>query len=222
MIEDFKIKKGKEKFSITYHSKVLMTVNPVVVQNIILDFASKKFLAVILENISKPIKDSQTIMAIQLAKAYITRKQKFYGSKKLSLIDKRSKDFKHMVKAVEFIERHETNYNTFLEAQIQGLGFVNNGAGVFPKVSQLSSSSAEERLIAHLFEDSSGSKTIRVALTHFDKTNNLKSNPKYQDYYRKMKNNTASLKEAYFVHDCQIVRKEYATDYVLDFIEELE
>lgn len=225
---DFKIKKLKDdKFTLTYKGKTFIGFNARVLLNIISDNASKTYLSKLV-NLTKgmklePIDDEILKKAAQLERAYTTRRKKHHRNKNLKSIDKKSKDFHHFVKALDLCKVHKVNYNTFLDAQIDGLSFINDGAGVFPSLTQISNAGAEERLLSYTQsdrEENDPENVKRLELNYSDKNTALNENPTYQARYQAMKKGTASLQHAYFVYDCQTALKGFATDFVSDYIEE--
>jgi len=226
----FKIKKSKkgDKISLYYKRHLFITVGIDVLLNVMSDYATKDYLTKIV-NIGrvakiKPIDDKTIRKARQLERAYTTRRRKYRGNRNIKNISHKSNEFKNFIKAIQYIEAHGVNYKVFLDAQIDGLSFLNDGSGIFPSTSQLSTSKAEDRLLDYISYDTESndpSTVKRLELSYSDKTTPLNENPTYQARYKDMKKGTAKLQHAYFVYDCQVAMKGFATDFVADYIEDL-
>lgn len=92
-------------------------------------------------------KSNPKVKAAQLAKMYAKAKAKYYKIKVGKSLSEKHKDYKHFISAIDIIERINCSYKDFIQAQIKGLEFVKKGEGVFPKVNQLSTDGAENRVL---------------------------------------------------------------------------
>jgi len=165
----------------------------------------------------KEVGSERLTKAIQLEKKYTLLKKKFYKRKVMNSTSPSSASFQHFLKAVDMIQEHEVKISQFLKAQIEGLKFVDGGLGVFPKVNQLSTASAEQRLLDYLRQ-----KHIEVELTDIERQTELQQNKKYVSFYEKIKKNTASLFEASYVRACQLARRGETQGLVEEYIKQLK
>ena len=162
--------------------------------------------------------DSKRIKkAIQLSKRWAKMKKEFYKQKVLKLPSQNGKDFKHFLLAVDIINENETTIKKFLKAQIEGLKFINEGNGAFPKPNHLSTSGAENRLLEYLRVK----ELENVELTNEERGTPLQQNKLYKKRYEKVKGKTATLLEALYVQECQYERKNAAQEFVINYIESL-
>ena len=223
---DFTLIKNKRGYVVRYGGDPLMQIYSKSFVQVFKDYASQKFINDMVPLSTNERKDDVSKdVASKLEKYYTIRKRDYYGNKKIKRIEHTSTDYAHFLKASQIVRNHEVSVKDFLDAQMAGLSFVNDGEGTFPKPAQLSSSGSEDRLVVYISDKTSDKKPKeekRLELTRYDRENELKSNPKFMDRYEKVKNNKATLQDAYFVHDCMIVRKDYATPMVNKYIEKLE
>lgn len=155
--------------------------------------------------------------ALQLSRRWAKMKKEFYKQKTLRLPSQNGKDFKHFLLAVDIINSNGTTIKKFLKAQIEGLKFINEGNGAFPKPNHLSTSGAETRLLDYIRIK----ELENVELTDEEKRKPLQQNKLYKKRYDKVKSKTATLLEALYVQECQYVRKDAAQTFVIDYIESL-
>ena len=155
--------------------------------------------------------------AIQLSRLYAKRRKKFYKHSTLKSYPTTGKDFKHFIDAVDIIIQNGTTIKIFLNAQIEGLKFAQDGNGIFPKENHLSSSGAENRLLDYI-----QSKDLEnIELTDEEKTKPLQQNELYKKRFTKVQKKTASLFEALYVQECQYARTEAAQNFVINYIKKL-
>ena len=88
--------------------------------------------------------------ARKLARKYIRKKRKFYGSQSFQDITPEHPDFQHFVEAAKLCVNHEVSFDDFIHSQIDGLKFINGGKGLFPRPCNLSTERAETRLLDYL------------------------------------------------------------------------
>lgn len=155
--------------------------------------------------------------AIQLSKRWAKQKKEFYKQKTVKVPSQTGKEFKHFLLAVDIINDNETTIKKYLKAQVQGLKFLNDGNGAFPKPNHLSTPGAETRLLD--FNREIGLE--KIELTGEEKSTPLKYNRTYKKRYDKVKAKTASLLEALYVQECQYERTDAAQEFVINYIEEL-
>lgn len=160
------------------------------------------------------------VKAKQLEKAYRKSKAKFYKRSidRVKEIKPNFSEFVHFEKAVDIVERNETKIKVFMKAQIEGLKFVGGGTGTFPKVNQLSTDGAEQRVLEYLRKQN----LETVELTEQEKTTDLLQNRKYKMLHRKIKNGDANLMEALYVRECQIARRGETQKMVEEYIQQLK
>lgn len=228
--DNFKLLKKKKNYSVQYKEKTLALVNAEVIGTVIKDYATKKFL----KEIANIAKDTMAIReddielqtkAMSLEKFYTGERRKHRRNKNIKGVGVQTKEFKSFVVAIKIINRHNTNYKIFLKAQLEGLKFVNNGKGTFPKPAQLSTVAAEERLIDYLHEHSMQNDVEnfdRLELNYTDKNTGLMENPRFASRHKKLKDGTASLQDAYFMHDCMKFKRGEVHSMITDYIEKLE
>lgn len=164
------------------------------------------------------IEEAKLKKAIQLEKKYKDLKKKFYKAKVMKGIPPSHSDFQHFLKAVEIMERNEIKIKVFMKAQIEGLKFVGGGTGTFPKVNQLSTDGAEQRVLEYLRKQN----LETVELTEQEKTTDLLQNRKYKMLHRKIKNGDANLMEALYVRECQLARRGETQKMVEEYIQQLK
>lgn len=162
--------------------------------------------------------DERMIKAIQLERRYTAMKKKFYGGKKFGNTKPNSPNFEHFLKAVEIIDRNNLKIKQFLQAQVDGLKFAAKGMGTFPRIQQISTDNAEHRAL-----DFIRSQDLPAAqLTEAEKRTELQENKKYIYLHKKIKSGTATLMEASYVRECQIVRRGEPQDLVEEYIKGLK
>ena len=225
--DNLKLIRKKTQYSITYKDKLLLSVKPEVLGLIIKDYSTQKFLKELSKLIkSKDIDNEFISEGMLLVSAYTTRKKRYYRNTKITKIKNSDKEFLHFIKASKLIKKHQVSPKLFLDAQIKGMAFLNEGAGIFPKPSQLATSGAEDRLIQHManegLTDTGETAINRIKITRDDKETALMENPKFVEYYEKMEDGSANLVEAYFIHDCMLARKGRVTKMVDEYIEKLK
>ncbi len=223
--DEFKLVKKKSGVVVKYKTATLMTINPKTFQDLIYDHLSKKMI----EEISSRITPSSTSrktnsLAIKLLAAYNSMRKEYYKNPRLKNFVVKSKEYKYFVQASEFLSTHNVTPESFLNAQVEGLSFVNNGAGTFPKPNQLATLEAEERLMKSTFAESTKkdiANVKRLELNRSDRDTPLMENSRFVSRYNKVKNKTANLQDTYFVYDCMLERKGNVTSTVNDYLEGL-
>lgn len=224
--DNFKVIKKKTQYSLMYKDNLLASIKPSVLGQLVKDYATKKFLKELAglaptKDIDSDIKNR----ALVLSRIYTEKKRNYHKNKNIRMIDSNSKEFAKFVKAVGIINRHKVTPKFFLNSQIKGLGFVNGGNGVFPSPAQLCSASAEDRLIKIMHEDGlcdGPSDFSRIELSYSDKNTPLMENPKFVAIYEKIKDESATRREAAYIEDCMIARNGRVTKTVRDYIEKFE
>jgi len=222
--DKFKLVKQKSGYVVRYCDKTFITIRPEILKHIIKDHVSKKFVTELAgfvkpQDVSKKI----NISAKRLLSLYNKSRKKYFKNKNISDIKIDSKDFTYFLRASSIIKQHGTTNEVFLKSQLDGLSFINEGQGQFPKPNQLATSKAEDRLVDSLYNQSlDNDPNNRIELKKEDRETELMKNPKFVSIYNKMEKNKASLREANFVHDCMLARKGSVTSFVTDYIDELE
>lgn len=160
--------------------------------------------------------------ALQLAKRYASMLAKWSKFKKgkVPVVSAGSKDFKHLLSAVDIINRHGVKNKVFLNAQIEGLKFANDGKGIFPKINQLSTTNAELRLVDYLKKDVEAQ--IRTELTESEKLTPLQENKLYVERYEKVRQGSATYLEGLYVRNCILARRGRVPKDIMKDIEALK
>lgn len=166
----------------------------------------------------KTVDEKKLKKAIQLEKKYRALKKDFYKTKMMKGISPSSSSFVHFLKAVDIMERTDVKIKVFMKAQIEGLKFVGGGQGTFPKVNQLSTDGAEQRVLEYLRTKNMES----VELTDEERKTDLLKNKKYKRLHNRVKNGDASLIEALYVRECQLARRGETQGLVEDYIKQLK
>ena len=157
----------------------------------------------------------------QFAKFYVNKMREKPRWKNAPFFVEEDKEFKHFVKAVEMIERHNVSFDDFLQAQIDGLDFANNGQGAWPTPSQLSTRNAETRLLQFL-EKGEQQKKGKWVVTKKDKETELTKNERYLYARSRVEQCVASLEETLFVRDLQQARRGKIEFYVKEYLDVLQ
>jgi len=168
---------------------------------------------------ARPV-DEKMVKAVQFAKAYVGAKRKFYHKKTLPDIQKTEPAFKHCLKAVEIVDRHGVTYKRFLKAQVRGLNFVDNGKGIFPRINQVSTEQAEQRLLEYMRAGSDDEQAVNISPK--ERNTKLNENRRYVVCARKVKDGIASIQETTYVQALQRVRMNKVKDYVKKHLKKLK
>ena len=223
--DSFTLLKKKSGIVVQYKKSTLATIKPDVLRDMILDHIPKKVLQEAVEHITpSAITRKSNTLAIKLMTEYNARRKKYHGNRRIKEFTSKSREFKYFVQAAEIMKNHRIHAGPFLDAQIKGLSFVNDGAGTFPKPNQLATVNAEERVLAALQTEvkrNDPTEVERLDLRHSDRETELMQNPRFVSRYNKLKDGTATLQDAYFVHDCMLERKGNVTQFVTEYIEDL-
>ena len=212
---DFALIKQKQQYSIKYKGHPFISVNMGTLEMFMLDKKND-----IKPTIGVNAQDDIRLKAMKLISLYETRKKEFYFNKDVQFkLTTKDPDFKHFEKAVILLERHDSTYEQFLESQIHGLKFINNGQGTYPKPSQLSSNTAEDRLLQ--FQLDNKKETIGIALSKKDIDTPLSENKMFTEYSRKIMEGIATLKEARYVQKLILLKKKKTIKKVEEYIEGL-
>jgi hypothetical protein len=207
-------------------------------QAITLEYCGRKLLSIDKETLvdftkeyTKDLKkDENTVRAIRLAKKYLKAKCKFYSKPSKVKYDSKHKDIRHFKKAIEIMDGLNIKENDYLQAQIDGLQFVQGGRGIFPKPNQLATEGAEDRAIqyldskglihhgnAELTDDKKG-----LMITSTDYKTPLKQNKQYMDLLKKLKEGTATMDEAIYLKNVRKARKGSAGPLITEYITKLK
>ena len=105
--------------------------------------------------VEEPTNDQEFLDAEKLARIYIVKKKQYYNRQTFKPVDTKSREFNYFIDAVKLTFSFESNFDTFLDAQMKGLEF----AGVFPTPKQLTGDGAEKRLLDYTSSMSKADKT---------------------------------------------------------------
>lgn len=133
------------------------------------------------------------------------------------------KELNHLCAAVKIMRRVGcSSYKQFINAQIEGLKFVNGGKGVFPLAAHLSTFAAETRMLENMnaVKNEQGD-VVKVSITDQDKRAPLMENMRYLTKRERIKDGTASREDAVFVCELQLIKKGKVDQYILDFLDQL-
>lgn len=222
-----RLKQDNSHLIVQYNGTPFIRVTKSVLIDFLSDSSSSKDTEIEVEKVTKKkrkkkIKKKDVIdakkikKANQLSKKYTVMKKKFFKSRVMKKISPNTKDFEHIIKAVDIINRHEVTIKTFLKAQVSGLSFI-GAKGIFPKVPQLSTDAAETRLLEYLKE-----KNMEVELTDKEMQTELQRNRKYMKFHEKIEEETATLFEATYVKECQLARRDEVQTMVEKYIKKMK
>lgn len=234
-LSDFKFKKSKTgKLSVFYKNKQLLVFSEKVLFQAILDSAPSYFLKSLVESSNLKPKNSEVDQKIKkFASVYVFEKLKYFKKTVDNLNNKEvidttekllsdKKNIKYFEEAIEIMNQAGvTNISQFIKAQIDGLKFVNDGQGVFPKPSQLASENALTRLFefnSSIKKDEKNEKPARY--WYFDEKIDgdisLNNNTKYQEAIKKIKNGTADLNATLYAKKCYSRRRDGKTYFLIE------
>lgn len=223
--------KKQDKVSVKYGTKTLAVVYLGTLAQLVTDTCTERFRKMIIESEAgvefDERQDKVTRIAMRLAKVYTASKRKWYKNKKVLPINSNGFEFTHFKKAARIILTHKVTEKEFMEAQIKGLEFVNDGVGTFPKPSMLATVGAEDRLLSHMPQkDDDGviikKKEKEIFLTKYDYETPLMENPRFVEHYEKLTEGTADLPAANYLKKCMIARKGRASKKIEEYIEKLK
>ncbi len=214
---------ARDKLIIKFKGKSLATVSKKVLEQLCKEALGQD---IVISNTDKK--------ALQLGSDFNKLRKQYYKNKvRNTIFTTKHKDFKHLLSALEIIEKLETTNLKFLKGQLKGLEFVNGNQGIFPKVSQLSTTGAEERAISYLedigefrhntFEDSD--LTIvngEVTISEKDRNTGLNNNLRYTNLLKKLNKGEASLDEAKYLKLCRKARKGSVGPVISKYIKKLK
>ena len=205
--ENFKVKESRGSIVISYNDATLASIKRETIEQVFKDFLSINNTVSALDK-----------KALILVKDYNKFKKSFYKNR-VRVINYTSKNnlFIHFKEAVNIIDLLETTNTKFLKAQIDGLKFINNGMGTFPKPNQLSTEKAEERTIGYLekigeiipnnLENDLTGENEKVTISSYEKNTPLTKNVRYKKLLKKLRENKATLSEARYLKLCRKERK---------------
>jgi len=220
VLEKLSLQMRKGNPVLLYDGEPLARFNKKVLSQLLVDFQPKAQPEAS-EDTRQPLEGMDLkIAASQLAKAYAKEKKAYYRSRAVKEILPGEKDFKHFIKAAELIQTHGVTYRKFLKAQVEGLGFANDGKGIFPKPNQLHTEQAETRLLEYLRTGvtNTNDDVVRVNISMEDKKTPLSKNTLYQGRLHKVRDGVAKLKEAVYVRELQLLRRKKVSPEVEEYI----
>ena len=212
LFSDLKLKRDKQRnLRVTFRDKPLLVIYTTTVFEIIKVYATNAFLDKV-SKLSRRV-DDVDLDAVKIEKmnaVYTAQKREFYKRKNLKPIAKNTRDYDYIIRAHKMCEAYECTPIDFVRAQVDGLSFVGDGVGVFPTPSMLVNATAEQRILAYLKQDVDNNSVdfVRIELKHFDRTTPVKENEKWVQFYEKMKDNDATLREITYVADVWKSRNE--------------
>lgn len=159
--------------------------------------------------------------ATQFAKHYFNAMREIPRFKNTEDIVPGDPEFEHFVKAAKIIDRHDVSFKDFLQAQRDGLDFLNEGHGKWPIPGNLGTKNAEMRLIQFLEKGEQGKKGKWV-VTKKDKETELTKNERYLLARGRVEDCVATIEEALFVRDLQQLRRGKVEFYVNEYLEVLQ
>ena len=206
-----KVKELNAYLNVLYGGVSLVKVNKATLKVFLSDLGPGKKVLVTREKVTKKrkprvvVNNETRINAKQLVRAYTETKRKFFHSKAVNSVSTNSPDFKYFMEAVKIVNRHGVTYKKFLKAQIQGLSFISDGRGAFPKPSQLSTEAAEVRLLEYIRKHDETTVPV-IKISNEERETHLMQNSKYLLSYDKIKDKTATQAEAVYVQELQQIR----------------
>lgn len=241
-ISDFKIKKSVSgKLSVFYKDKQFFVISEKVLFKIILETSPAWFLNSLSSLVNKSgNKESLKIdnAVLKFATVYAFEKLVFYKKNVKSINDVSVSDsakkllddrlvvgyFKEAIKTMNNTD--VKNVSTFIKAQIEGLKFVNNGQGTFPKPNQLATDGALTRLLEYTSSTKKDEKEIKPDRYWFfdEKTDGdltLSENLKYQEAIKKIKEKTAALNVALYAKKCYSKRRSGSYSLIEEYIKDI-
>ncbi len=168
---------------------------------------------------------------LRFARAYVNAKKDFFGkpvgTRKYT---SSHKDFKYFVLAVKIMDEHNVKGPQYIQSQVDGLSFINDGRGIFPKPNQMASDGAEDRLIEFLDRRgeidhgelglTNGDTALRI--TDADKKTGLKDNAQYMKLLAKLRSGNTTMEEAMYLKKVRRVRKGSAGPEITEYIKNLK
>lgn len=168
------------------------------------------------------------VKANQLGKAYRVARSKWHSGhgRKMSVARNcafAASELSALKKAVVIMQANEvSNYQTFIKAQVAGLRFCNGGKGVFPKIQQLATDTAEHRLLEYLkSEKDENGDVIDVDVSADERATPLTENMKYMSLRDLILEGKATRSEALYVMTLQVHRTGKVKPYVTEYLDQL-
>lgn len=157
--DNLKLKKdGNGNLKVTYKKKPFITLHIERVHEIIEDYATKKFLNRVMrikEDI--PADDETFAEAKKLESIYTAKKRAYYNRPKIANVPDTSREFNYFIEALEIVYDFDTNFATYVDAQVKGLDFANT----FPTPNQMVGAGAEKRLLDYTSTKDNNVKTTK-------------------------------------------------------------
>lgn len=221
--EDLKFSRSQGKIHLKYKGKQLAVVAETVLFQLLLDAAPSSFLkdlATITGVEATPEVNSKAV--IKLATVYSYERLVGLNKNPTSMADakvieltnkllsdkKTVSDFKKALLIMRDAQIRDCS--VFIKAQIEGLKFVNDGKGTFPKPSQLTTANALNRVfdfVASSNPVTSENKSERPKqYWYFNKETDgslgLQQNEKYKEVLSKIESETATIDECIYAQKC--------------------
>ena len=230
--KNFQVRRNKNDYSVYHKGAVVAKYTPEDLKGVMLALARTnltpkrylvftKLLSALIDvdgvkkkrrTVRKKIDRKTEIRAVQFSKKYCLMGKKFYKQKILKEIDSEHKDFKHFVLALPIIDAHKVTYEKYIKAQIEGLSFLNDKAGSFPRPCHLSTHSAELRLLDYIKQNGKGDEPpVKVHISQYERELPISQNMTYFGYMDRIKEGIATLEEAVYVREIQRIRNNKIT-----------
>ena len=216
----FKFKDTRESIDLYYGRTSLVSFHKVNLEKFVKEILSPKAKA---EDIKK---------TYRLIADYNKIKRRYYKNKtNITNYTTKNTNFKYFKKAVETIEKFDISNSKFLMSQIEGLKFLHNGKGAFPKPSHLAGDGAEDRLLEYLESNDliytadlehTGLDTGKINFSDRDRKTPLSKNTLYVKLLKKLRANEATLDEAIYLKRCRLARKGDIGSEIKDYILKLK
>ncbi len=181
------------------------------------------------KQVTRDVEASELLVkANQLGKAYRVQRSKFHAGRgrkppKVRDCAFSASELQALKRAVLIMQaNHVTNYQTYIKSQIAGLRFCNGGKGVFPKIPQLSTDTAENRLLEYLkAEKDDDGEIIEVNVSAEERATPLTENMKYMEFRDLILMKKATRSEALYVMNLQVHRTGKVKPYVTEYLEQM-
>ena len=156
---------------------------------------------------------------LQFLKFYNKQRKLFYRNNKMKDYTATDKNFKHIIGAVEIMNNHDAKFKLFMKAQIEGLKFVGEGKGIFPKINQLDTIQAEERLLKYIDESPN---RFNFIVEDWEKDLSLTQNEKFKEAHDMVLAEVADLETARYVRKLMMLRLKKVDPEIITYIKKLK
>jgi len=206
IFKDLKLVSKKETFVINYKSSTFISVRKKTLAHFFKDVATKSFFNKFLEMKKEQVVPSEVDMeAHQLLNYYNAQKKIFYKGMRVTGVSENKAEFQYFIKAVDYIKNFGLTHKQFLDSQIEGFAFVNNGKGKFPDPKQLANDKTEDRILEYVQKHNVSKKSSRpkMFLSDKEKQTDLRDNPKFWGIWLRFKaEDDITIEEACYLDLC--------------------